>query len=393
MHAHKTHGWCAALLLLFVALALGACAPHRTGTELKRAGDEIVIAGRLFHTGAPVVLWTDPGGYDAYRTEKRFVPWDRAAFKPPALGEKVDGPSTPARFGVRYAPREGAEAMTNSPLAVDDFERVRGGGWDLPTLQRTIDQFVLHYDVCGVSRQCFRVLHDIRGLSVHFMLDIDGTIYQTLDVKERAWHATVSNDRSVGVEIANIGAYAENESPKPLEEWYQPGPGSWSALPELPGVVYAMPDGFPGVPGYSHITIPERLGDGGLRVPGTYYPATPGVAYGEIQGRMLRQFDFTPQQYESLIRLTATLCSVLPGIRCDYPRDADGRLVTRALSEQELAAYAGVLGHFHIQANKVDPGPAMDFERVIAGARQLVRPLSYGANADRETDPNSYDWP
>jgi len=44
----------------------------------------------------------------------------------------------------------------------------------------------MHYDVCGVSRQYFKVLHDYRGLSVHFMLDIDGTIYQTLDLNERA---------------------------------------------------------------------------------------------------------------------------------------------------------------------------------------------------------------
>jgi hypothetical protein len=35
------------------------------GTPLKRAGDEIMVCGQLFHTGAPVVLWTDPGGYDA----------------------------------------------------------------------------------------------------------------------------------------------------------------------------------------------------------------------------------------------------------------------------------------------------------------------------------------
>ena len=51
------------------------------------------------------------------------------------------------------------------------------------------------------------MLHDLRGLSVHFMLDLDGTIYQTLDLKEGAWHATVANGRSIGIEIANIGAY------------------------------------------------------------------------------------------------------------------------------------------------------------------------------------------
>ncbi len=66
---------------------------------------------------------------------------------------------------------------------------------DLDLLRQKVDQFVLHFDVCGTSAQCFYVLHDRRGLSVHFMLDVDGTIYQTLDVKERAWQATKSNDQ------------------------------------------------------------------------------------------------------------------------------------------------------------------------------------------------------
>ena len=38
-------------------------------------------------------------------------------------------------------------------------------------------------------------MQDIRGLSVHFMCDLDGTIYQTCDVKERCQHATDSNSR------------------------------------------------------------------------------------------------------------------------------------------------------------------------------------------------------
>src|SRR5262245_57169589 len=53
----------------------------RPGQKLERLGDEIMICGQLFHTGAPVVLWTDPGGYDAYRTERRFVPWEKASFE------------------------------------------------------------------------------------------------------------------------------------------------------------------------------------------------------------------------------------------------------------------------------------------------------------------------
>ncbi len=40
---------------------------------------------------------------------------------------------------------------------------------------------------------------------------------QTLDLKERAWHASTANTRSIGIEIANIGAYPKTE---PFKRWY-----------------------------------------------------------------------------------------------------------------------------------------------------------------------------
>jgi N-acetyl-anhydromuramyl-L-alanine amidase AmpD len=207
-----------------------------------------------------------------------------------------------------------------------------------------VDQFVIHYDASGTSRQCFRTLHDVRGLSVHFMLDIDGTIYQTLDVKERAWHATTSNDRSVGVEIANIGAYPP-EAAGVLDRWYREG----------------------------HLTIPPEYGDGGVRTPAFLgAPIRAGPVTGVTQGRTLVQYDLTPQQYDSLIKLTATLCTVLPGIECNYPRDAHGDAFPDKLPDDRLGAYRGLLGHYHIQQDKADPGPAFQWERVIEGARALV---------------------
>jgi len=213
-----------------------------------------------------------------------------------------------------------------------------------------VDQFVIHYDVAGTSRTCFRVLHDVRGLSVHFMLDIDGTIYQTLDVKERAWHATVSNDRSVGIEIANIGAYPAGKDDT-LRVWY--------GLDEK---------------GRTVITLPSRLGDGGVRTPGFVgVPARPGPIEGRIQGATYRMHDLTAEQYDSLVKLTATLCMVLPRIRCDYPRGPDGELLTSKLSEDDLAAYSGLIGHYHIQANKVDPGPAFQWDMVVRRARAMMR--------------------
>jgi len=318
------------LLAASFASVLVGCGPYgRPGDPLRRLGDEIIVCGRLFHTGAPVVTWLDSGGYDAYRLERRFEP---GATRPSNPAD----PDSPARYG-----------SWRTPLPEDIAEPVRQHGWTLEELQRVVDQFVIHYDVCGTSRQCFKILHDVRGLSVQFMLDIDGTIYQTLDLKERAWHAGSANSRSVGVEIAHIGAYPDF---KTLDVWYQRDAS-----------------------GRVRITLPAWMGDGGVRTPGFVgRPARPEPARGRVQGRELVQYDFTNEQYESLIRLTATLCRVFPRLACDAPRDARGMVIDRVLPDDGLATYRGLLGHWHITTNKIDPGPAFDWFRVINGARRYL---------------------
>jgi N-acetyl-anhydromuramyl-L-alanine amidase AmpD len=174
------------------------------------------------------------------------------------------------------------------------------------------------------------------------MLDVDGTIYQTLDLKERAWHAGTANDRSVGVEIANIGAYPDMAT---LDEWY--------ARDE---------------DGRTYLTLPDWLGDGGIRKPGfVAQPTRNEPVSGNIQGKNLRQYDLTDAQYASLIKLTATLCRVLPRIEADYPRDENGELRTTVLTPQEMQDFSGLLGHYHVTENKIDPGPAFDWDRLIEG--------------------------
>jgi N-acetyl-anhydromuramyl-L-alanine amidase AmpD len=336
--------WLISTASAFVALLLAGC---RTppGTTAKRVGDEIVVAGQMIHTGTRVITWMDPGGYDAYRVERRFSPHPESSWeKTPDAAKKL---GTPNRYSLRQ-----------NSLGTEEIERVRGGGWDLPTLQRVVDQFVVHYDVCGISKVCFNVLHDHRGLSVHFMLDLDGTLYQTLDLKERARHATVSNDRSVGIEIANMGAYPPGDT-KVLDEWY--------------------PRDAAGRP---YIKIPERLGDPMIHAKNfTGRPARADLVPGNIQNTDLMQYDLTPEQYAALTKLTATLCKVFPKLACDYPRDADGKLVTKKLPDDALKSYGGVLAHYHIQTNKIDPGPAFDWDRVIGGARRELglAPLKNGA--------------
>ena len=336
---------CAVLLCL-----LPGCMQQRIGdVAYPRKGDEIMVAGVLFHTGAPVVLWTDPGGYDAYRTEKRFARLKDASWE--ASKKDGGGPDSPARYSprfMRFAEKQ-PEPWPGITLTASQIDSIRGGGIDLETLREQVDQFVLHYDVCGTSRTCFRILHDVRGLSVHFMVDIDGTIYQTLDLKERAYHATTSNDRSVGIEIANMGAYTVKEK-HPFTRWY--------TMDQEGNVT---------------ITVPPELGDGGVRTKNFIgRPSRQRPIVGTIQGAPRMQYDLTDQQYDSLTKLTAALHKALPRIRLDYPKGADGTLVTGKLPDEQLKAFTGVLGHYHIQDDKADPGSAFDWDRVVNGARRII---------------------
>jgi N-acetylmuramoyl-L-alanine amidase len=187
-------------------------------------------------------------------------------------------------------------------------------------------------------------------LSVHFLLDVDGTIYQTLDLKERGYHATIANDRSIGIEIANIGAYPEKNLPE-LEKWYAQD-----------------------AKGRPYVVLPDWMKKSGIRTPGyVAYASRKDKVQGNIQGQDLYQYDLTDAQYDSLIKLTATVCKVLPRIKPDYPKDAEGKLRTTVLDKGDYEAFSGLVGHYHIQKNKTDPGPAFDWDRLIKGVKGQMK--------------------
>lgn len=290
-------------------VSLFGIVPHSIADSVQH--DVIIIAGATYHIGTRVITWMDPGGYDGYEIPSSY----RKRIRQNVCDQK-DGPQS--------------EIL------------------NLGILQRSIDQCVLHCDGHGFSRLCFQALR-ARGLSVHFMLDVDGIVYQTLDLKERALHATVSNDRSIGIEIANVGAYPPNELEK-LDELYRYDKNNriYIQTPKYADDHFIYTKNFIG------------------------RPARDTRVNGVIQGTSVVQYDITEEQYIALIKLTAALCRLFPCIKPDYPRDTQGKLVTSKLSDQDLNKYRGLLGHFHIQSNKTDPGPALQWNKIVHGVRKLL---------------------
>jgi len=276
--------------------------------------DVIVVCGHEVPIGTRVVRFDEPGGYDAASTEPHFDATDPAE----------------APRGLRYRPGRNRTAKENVY------------GQSLAEVQELVDLVVLHYDACGTSERCFEVLHDVRGLSAHFLVDVDGTIYQTLDLGETAWHAGPVNARSIGIEIAHVGARPP-EAPGPMAEWYAEGPD---------GTRLVLPDG-------AHVRDPES----------SARPVRDEPVRGVIQGQDLLQYDFTDEQYRALVKLAVGLLRTFPELEQRVPVGPDGRMLDRALTQAEVEDFQGFCGHWHVSAAKVDPGPAFDWERFFAWIR------------------------
>jgi len=339
------------------------------GEAVYRAGDEIVVCGQLFHTGTRVLTWMDKGGFNAYSPL-------------PSVGTNTD--VVPAlRYGNRkvtlqkqsktkYPSNRLALESSNTTKVTPQKKEVNSEEWDLESLREVVHQLVIHYDGCGTARRCFKVLHDERALSCHFIIDLDGTVYQTLDCKERAWHATTANDCSIGIEICNLGALSkDSEGPSIFGQWYRSkrahSPPSTSSTENgcnenSSGSVYLRPpDDGNGEP------IPTTPGFVGR-------PAVDQIVHGEVQGQELRQWDFTQEQYSALCKLAATLSTALPRIRVKYPsKRGGGGVATAKLPDEELAGFEGYIGHFHVQSNKVDPGPAFQWDFLVEQVASMMQ--------------------
>ena len=77
-----------------------------------------------------------------------------------------------------------------------------------------IDMLVLHYTGMPTAEAALTRLCDPKsGVSCHWLIDEDGTIYRLVNEANRAWHAGIAfwadetdiNSRSIGIELVNPG--------------------------------------------------------------------------------------------------------------------------------------------------------------------------------------------
>lgn len=133
---------------------------------------------------------------------------------------------------------------------------------------------------------------------MQFCLDSDGTLYQTMDlIRPMARHVRWTNASSIGIEICN---------PTSLTQAF-------------------------GVANRAIVQAPQ--------------PHTADPSW--------RHFDFTPKQKKLICLAVPALCDILQ-IPRKLPRDDLGEVPKSLIPDP--STFRGVLGHYHLQLDKEDPG-------------------------------------
>lgn len=296
----------------------------------------IVACGNTIDIQTPVLLWNHPKGFTC--------------------------PHPRGRSGCTQHDPE----LNNGPTQDLARYQIHDSQAAFRELQQAVYQFVLHYDVCYSSYHCHQVLKASPFMGSHFYLDLDGTIYQTCDLYWKTNTAPADdrkgNERAVHVEMANL---------------------SWQARTEESDLFKVPQDMYRKVRGRWRFEIPDKYRKK-LRDPD--FQAYAARAHGErgyfsrtVNGRMVRMWDFTEEQYQALIKLCIGLSQLLPGVALQVPVDKEtGRTPLGKI--KNFATFKGILGHAHVQGGdtdgvkrKYDPGSAFDWGRLRRSF--LNRPL------------------
>jgi hypothetical protein len=178
-------------------------------------------------------------------------------------------------------------------------------------IERNPNMFVAHWDVCLSSKSCFNVLKK-RKLSVHFLIDNDGTIHQIMDTNHIAYHAgnRKVNNNSIGVEISN-GYY----------------------------------------PRYQNIYVKRGFGE------------RPVLKKSEVHGRTLEpHLGFYPEQKKAFAALAEALNRSY-NIPLEVPMK-DGKQVKTVYRDAYRGTFKGIVNHYHITKRKIDCA-GFDIQKIL----------------------------
>ena len=180
-------------------------------------------------------------------------------------------------------------------------------------VNRAPNMIVTHWDAALSAKSCFNILKR-RGVSSHFVIDNDGTIYQMVDTDDIAWHAGKVNARSIGIDFSN--AFYEK-----YQKYYRKkGFGNRPILSE--SVVHGR-------------KIERHLG----------YYAVQEEAYKALLKALSKRYDIPLQCPEEAKVYPPALEGLYKGVVCHYhvsraKIDCAGLELSRLLEEIELEAFA-----------------------------------------------------
>jgi N-acetyl-anhydromuramyl-L-alanine amidase AmpD len=256
---------------------------------------KVIVAGHEFDCDAKIVTWHESGWNSA--AERCVIVPNRCPGGVKAYSEKAIN-TRANRFW--YRPGLG---HTKTP--------------DLKAVQSIVRMFTVHHDGCPNAKTCFQVLHDERGISCHFIIDNDGTIYQTLDLGLMGFQAAGFNPHSIGVELCNRG------DAKKYPNYYGGKPSRG--------------------PARTATTV-------------------------SVHGHVYLAYNFNDVQVHALEELARSLRYALPNLPVEYPQSKDkpGQQAWGAIENPK--AFSGYMGHFHQTLRKWDPGP-FDFKKFCERVR------------------------
>ena len=182
--------------------------------------------------------------------------------------------------------------------------------------KRNVKMIVTHFDVCLSAKSCKRVLEK-KGISSHFAIDNDGTIYQMVDTQHEGWHAgnRKVNKASIGVDISNA-VYTK------YQKWYRRK-------------------------GFGSRPLMEKV---------------------KIHGRYVKEcLGFYPVQLEAYKALVKTLCAHYD-IPVQMPMDKEGNVLRAVQKETKAGKFSGIVNHFHVTRGKWDTAN-LDWDEMLNDLR------------------------